>query len=147
MITPKLEKPSSRHEAEAYELVFLRDGGQCVFRAWDCAGPVQRDHRKNRSQGGLTVLLNLQVLCLRHHDWKTTHPEEAAREGWAVPGWSDPATYPARRWARHPRGYTAILWCLYRPTLDEPHNGFTLIDRREAARRIAEGRLYQEVTA
>lgn len=146
MIGPKVAPPSRREEADAYEAVDLRDSGVCVLRAADCEGPVQRDHRQNRSQGGLTVLENLHLLCLRHHDWKTTHPAQACSEGYGVPGWADPATYPGRRVTTR-YGRPRTVWCIYRPTLDEPHIGWVEITRREAARRIAEGRLYQEVSA
>lgn len=146
MIGPKIAPLTPAEMAEAHELVNLRDGFTCVFRSAGCEGPVQHDHRKNASQGGRIILLNLQSLCLIHHLWKTEHPELACSEGYGVPGWADPATYPGRRVTTR-YGRPRTIWCLYRPTLDEPHRGWVEITRREAARRIAEGRLYQEVSA
>jgi hypothetical protein len=64
---------------------------------------MHRDHRQNRSQGGLTVPSNLQLLCGPHgddegcHKWATEHPAAAILEGFAVPGWGDPVWWPAWR--------------------------------------------------
>lgn len=114
MITPKTAKPSKADEADAYELATLRDGDACLFRAWDCLGAAQRDHRQNRRPGN-TVVSNIQLLCVTHHQWKTEHPEEAIRDGWAVPSWPTvvPAEWPARRRMRGRYGVYVDVWVLY----------------------------------
>lgn len=93
MIGPKTPKPTAREEREAYAAVTLRDPwcNRCGL-----AG-IERDHRKNRSQGGLTVASNLQGLCPDCHHWKTNNPAAAVLEGFAVPGWAHPETWPAWR--------------------------------------------------
>ena len=91
MITPKTEQPTPRERAEAYELATLRDHDMCQRCRRPSCQPTARDHRKNRSQGGLTVVENLQLLGLPCHEWKTEHPAEANEEGWGVPGWAEPA--------------------------------------------------------
>ena len=117
MIKPKYDLPpvpTAAQERDAYELVTLRDGNTCQRCRRDC-GPVARDHRKNRSQGGMTVLSNLQLLGLGCHTFKTEHPAEAIAEGFGVPGWptADPAEWPARRWVRTPYGTYRSAWVLY----------------------------------
>lgn len=114
MITPKTAKPSKADEADAYELATLRDGNTCGFRAPECHGAVQRDHRQNRRAGN-TVVSNLQCLCVVHHKWKTEHPKTAVAEGWAVPGnpTAIPAEWPARRWVRTAYGTRRLAWVLY----------------------------------
>lgn len=108
MIAPKVEDTRTkaqiqRDENEAYELCGLRDLNRCVrCGAHDHLG-LNRDHRKNRSQGGRTVIENLQLLCgtgtTGCHGWVTEHPRSAVLEGFAIPGWpqADPAEWPARR--------------------------------------------------
>lgn len=109
MIGPKEPKPSPADEKHAYAKATERGGGSCAR----CGKyGVQRDHRKNRSQGGLTVLSNLQLLCPTCHQWKTENPTAAVLEGFAVPGWARPETWPA--W------HIGIGWVLY---LDEPEDG------------------------
>lgn len=111
MSAPKSVPPTKREETEAYELVDLRDGA-CV--RCGAQGLVSHDHRKNRSQGGQTTSQNIQILCgtgtLGCHGWATTHPEDAVRDGFAVPGWptADPAAWPARRLV-----YGVLRWVLY----------------------------------
>lgn len=112
MIEPKTAKPSKADEADAYELATLRDKDTCQRCLRDC-GPNARDHRRNRSQGGLTVASNLQVLGLRCHQWKSESPKDALAEGWAVPSWGDPARWPARRWFRTDVGTLRLGWCTY----------------------------------
>lgn len=115
MIKPKYEMPpvpTSAQERDAYELVTLRDGNTCQRCRRDC-GPVARDHRKNRSQGGLTVLSNLHLLGLGCHTWKTEHPKDAVDEGWAVPAYGDPAEWPARRYFRSAYGMVRLSWVIY----------------------------------
>lgn len=93
MIGPKTPKPTPRQEREAYDACTTRDP-QCVRCG---ANFIQRDHRKNRSQGGRTVLSNLQGLCVTCHVWKTENPAAAVLEGFAVPGWAHPEFWPAWR--------------------------------------------------
>lgn len=114
MIGPKKPKPTRAEEQSAYELATLRDHDVCQRCLQDC-GPIARDHRQNRSQGGLTVVENLQCLGLACHDWKTAHGRMAASEGWGVPGWADPAEYPARRWVQTHGGALRLAWVLYVP--------------------------------
>lgn len=138
MIAPKVDKPTSREEQEAYELAELRDGNVCQWcRRGEC-GPVQMDHRKNRSQGGLTVVENLQQLGMLHHLQKTDNPDTANREGHGVPGWAVPADYPARRWIRTQVGTVRLAQVLYLPAdkwADGP--GWVEISEMEAATRRA----------
>lgn len=116
MIGPKHSKSSKADEAYAYELATLRDKDTCQ-RCHRAQG-TNRDHRKNRSQGGLTVASNLQLLCgtgtTGCHGWATAHPADAVAEGWAVPGWADPAEWPARRYRRTAWGVLRPAWVIYR---------------------------------
>lgn len=115
MIGQRAPKQSARDEREAYELVELRDMGVCVR----CrrGGDPQRDHRQNR-QSGNTVVSNLQLLCGPFapdggcHLWKTEHPLEAIREGWAVPRWATPSEWPARRYLSSLAGLR-LTWVIY----------------------------------
>lgn len=115
MIVPKIRKPSAADERDAYELVTLRDSDTCQ-RCRHAQG-VNRDHRKNRSQGGLSVVSNLQLLCgsgtTGCHGWVTTNPADALAEGWSVPGWATPSEWPARRWLRTRYGTVRLSWVLY----------------------------------
>lgn len=110
---PKTPKPTAAQEREAYRIATDRDENRCQFQGWECFGAVQRDHRKNRSQGGPTVPSNLQCLCLFHHDQKTNQPAWAWANGWAVPGHAKPADYPARRWLPTGFGTLRLAWVLY----------------------------------
>lgn len=140
MIAPKPPKLTKADERRAYQTATERDSGRCVFMAWDCQGAVQRDHRKNRSQGGATSPENLQLLCGKHHQWKTEHPDDAAREGYAVPGWADPAKWPARRYEPTAHGTMRPIWVLYKA------RGWTEITKEDAFLRITLGRLYEEAS-
>lgn len=111
MIGPRVAYLTPAEETRAYALVAERDEQQCQ-RCWRGA-VVQRDHRKNRSQGGRTAASNLHLLCPECHLWKSDHPVEAARDGWGVPGWADPAEFPARRWLRTELGTLRQAWVLY----------------------------------
>lgn len=104
-------KPSPAQERAAYALVTERDEDRC--RRCHRGGGTQRDHRKNRSQGGRTIASNLHLLCPACHLWKTDHPVEAARDGWGVPGWADPLEFPAPRWLRTELGTLRQAWVLY----------------------------------
>lgn len=111
MIGPKDVPATSKEERAAYRAVTIRDDGKCQRCLRDC-GPVQRDHRKNRSQGGRTDLINLVLLGMNCHIWKTEHPAAAVTEGFAVPGWANPAQFPARRWLPTPHGTYRAAWVL-----------------------------------
>ncbi|WP_242089205.1 HNH endonuclease [Curtobacterium sp. DN_7.5] len=111
MIGPKTSAPTAAEESRAYALVTERDEERC--QRCHRGGVAQRDHRKNRSQGGRTAASNLHLLCPDCHLWKTDHPVEAAHDGWGVPGWADPATFPARRWLRTELGTLRQAWVLY----------------------------------
>ena len=131
-ITPKMAALTARDEREAYELATLRDCETCVR----CRrhGEVQRDHRRNRSQGGRTVVENLQCMCNHCHVWKSEHPKEAVELGWAVPGWAEPGDWPARRMFLSDNGARILGWCFYLP------NGRVQeISAETAARRLAGG--------
>lgn len=101
MIGPKVAKPTAAEERQAYDTATERDSGRCV--RCGCYGTMHRDHRQNRSQGGLTVVSNLQLLCGPHgndegcHKWATEHPESALVDGFAVPGFARPELWPAWR--------------------------------------------------
>lgn len=117
MIRPKYEtpKPSKADEADAYELVTLRDMGVCQRCRRDC-GPFNRDHRQNRRPGN-TRASNLQGLggsgTTGCHGWKTTHPKEAIEQGWGCPSWATPSEWPARRWLPTQFGTHRLGWVLY----------------------------------
>lgn len=112
MIAPKVTPPTPRAEREAYELVTIRDADTCQRCRRNC-GPVARDHRKNRSQGGWTVVSDLQCLGLGCHTWKTENPADAVADGWAVPAWADWREWPARRWLPTGFGTLRLAWVLY----------------------------------
>lgn len=128
MIKPKVPKPSKADESDAYELATLRDNDTCQRCKRDC-GPTARDHRVNRSQGGRTVVSNLQVLGLGCHKWATEHPADALADGWAAPGHADPLAWPARRWIRMKLGILNLSWGQY-----DDAGGFKVIPDAEAMR-------------
>jgi hypothetical protein len=136
MIAPKVIDRTARQETDAYELATARDNATCVrcLRAVDC----QRDHRQNRMRNN-TVVENLQLLCVECHDWKTSHPEAANRQGWGCPRWARPAEYPARRWIRTDHGTHRTAWVLYvRDIKFFSHpDGYREIPTLEADARIA----------
>lgn len=138
MIAPKVARPTKTAETAAYELATLRDENTCQ-RCHGACGPIARDHRKNRSQTGRTAVENLQLLGMLCHLWKSEHPDEANREGWGVPGWANPAEYPARRWVRTEVGTRRLAWVIYVPDTQyfSHPSGFRGIDELEAASRIA----------
>lgn len=109
MIGPKEPKPTAREEKQAYEAATARGQGSCA--RCGARGAVQRDHRKNRSQGGLTTLANLQLLCSPCHQWKTENPAQALRDGHAVPAYARPELWPA--W------HVGIGWLMYFNQPDE----------------------------
>lgn len=122
MIRPKYEaqaKPTSAEEHDAYELATLRDLDTCQKCRRNCGwGVTSRDHRKDRSVGGLTVVSNIQILggtgTTGCHGWKSANPAEALAEGWSVPSWADPHEWPAHRWVRtSTSGLLWLAWVLY----------------------------------
>lgn len=95
MIAPKVDKPTARNQKDAYALATERDGDRCVWcgdNEW-----TERDHRKGRGVGGLTVEWNIHVLCHTHHLQKTDNAEWALRVGLTVPSYGDPTEWPSRR--------------------------------------------------
>lgn len=138
MIRPKYDappKPTPAQEHDAYELATLRDLDTCQRCRRNCGwGVTSRDHRKDRSVGGLSVVSNLQVLggtgTTGCHGWKSANPQEALAEGWAVPSWGDPAEWPARRWLPAVAGLR-LAWVLY-----DDEGGWTEISAVEARRRM-----------
>lgn len=120
----------------AYETVTLRDGNVCQ-KCHRHGAATQRDHRKNRSQGGKTTPANLQLLCVFCHDWKTSNPRRAIAEGWACPGWADPQWWPAKRWLPTPLNTLRAAWVYY-----DDNGNFTEITELEA--RSVLGMYWQE---
>jgi hypothetical protein len=116
MIGPKVPKPTAADERDAYELATLRDNDTCQRCRRNC-GPSNRDHRVNRSQGGRTVVSNLQILggtgTTGCHGWATAHPEDAQAEGWSAPSYAEPSEWPARRWLPGQVGLLRRAWVLY----------------------------------
>lgn len=136
MITPKVQRPTRADEADAYELATIRDRDTCQRCRARC-GPSNRDHRKNRSQGGWTVASNLQILggtgTTGCNGWATSHPALAVAEGWACPSWAEPAEWPARRAVDG-----ALVWVLY-----DDAGGIRVITDAEADRRMnADGTVF-----
>ncbi len=130
MIAPKVAKPTPADERRAYATVTRRDNNTCQRCLRDC-GPIARDHRKNRSQGGRTTPANLQLLGLGCHTWKGANGREANRTGWGVPGSADPTVWPARRWEAGNVGTVHQIWVLY-----DARGGFHEISEGEALRRM-----------
>jgi len=89
---PKVDRGSQQ---SARALVAARSGGLCEV----CSIAAAREwhHRKNRSQGGRWSAANGLYVCTPDHAWITEHPEQARRNGWAVPGSADPAEVPVLR--------------------------------------------------
>lgn len=130
MIVPKKPKPTATEEKRAYKIVTARDDDTCQRCLRNC-GPIARDHRRNRSQGGLTTPANLHLLGLQCHVWATEHPTDAVAEGWAVPGFADPLVWPGRRYRRGDYGIVHLSWCLY-----DNKGGVHWISDEEALRRM-----------
>ena len=123
-------------EQIAYETATLRDNNTCQ-KCLRLGAPTQRDHRKNRSQGGPTTTSNLQLLCVFCHDWKTSNPKRAIAEGWACPGWADPLWWPARRWLPTQLGTKRAAWVIH-----DDNGDFVEITAAEA--RAVMGMYWQE---
>lgn len=118
MIGPKKPKPAPGAEARARKLVTKRDGSVCVrCHRTDPTFGVNFDHRKNRSQGGEWSASNGQLMCgsgvVGCHGFVTQNPHRALVEGYAVPGWADPSSWPARRWVPTNIGTLEQCWVLY----------------------------------
>lgn len=119
MIPPKYElppKPTTAEQERAYAIATERDRSMCQRCLRHC-GRANRDHRKDRSLGGLTVASNLQILggsgTTGCHGWKTSHPAKALEEGWLVPSWKEPHEWPARRFIATAYGTVRPAWVLY----------------------------------
>jgi hypothetical protein len=130
-----MPRPSKADEADAYEIVTLRDAGTCQRCRRNC-GPFNRDHRQNRRPGN-TRASNLQGLggsgTTGCHGWKTTHPKEANEQGWGCPSWADPAEWPGARWVQG--GHVLRLaWVLY-----DDEGGWREISDAEAELRMKGG--------
>jgi len=132
VIGPKSDRPTAADERRAYDVASKRDDLLCQRCLRWCGAP-QLDHRQNR-QSGNTVPSNLQTLGLSCHQWKTEHPRDAIRDGWAVPRWGDPAEWPARRWLRQENGTVRAAWILY-----DDVGGWDEISASEARRRMEGG--------
>jgi len=130
LIGQKNPRPGRADEKQAYAITTNRDDLTCQRCLGWCGAP-QRDHRKNRSQGGLTLASKLQLLGLVCHEWKTDHPRKAPEDGWAVPGWADPREWPTRRWFRTPLNTVRKGWAL----LDDV-GGVHEISEDEARKRV-----------
>lgn len=129
----KVAKQTEAEKRAAYRITTERDSELCV-RCRRAPG-TNRDHRKNRSQGGRTTPANLQLLCgsgtTGCHGWVTEHPKEAIEEGWACPGYAEPADWPARRWMGTHLGALRLGWALY-----DDRGGITRITEVEAMERM-----------
>jgi hypothetical protein len=125
---------------EARRLVEKRDGGACVKCLRTPPG-LNWDHRLNRSQGGKWELVNGQLLCgsgtTGCHGFITGSPGWAVRNGYSVPGWADPAWYPAQRSLPTTVGTMRLGWVLYLPVLDDVDFGFREIGADDARERMA----------
>jgi hypothetical protein len=134
VISPKQGKQTGGDERRARALVQERDGGVCV-RCRRQGLHVNWDHRLNRSQSGRWAASNGQLLCgsgtTGCHGEITGNPHAAIVQGWAVPGWADPAEYPAARWVDTGFGTVRLGWVLY-----DDDGGWTEIEEHEAHLRM-----------
>lgn len=96
----------------AYQLATQRDDDTCQRCRRYCGG-VQRHHRQPRDKFNTTPA-NLILLGLKCHQYVTEHPEEAIREGWAMPRYTEltPEEWPARRWLTTHLGTMRLSWVL-----------------------------------
>lgn len=129
MIGPKTPKPTPAEERQAYCDATVRDENRCV----KCGAlGMERDHRKNRSQGGLTVVANLQGLCRDCHAWKTENPAEALRLGFTVPSYAHPEIWPGWR--------VGVGWVQYLDAADIHGHWWQPISEHVASLLMQEGR-------
>jgi hypothetical protein len=136
VIGPKVPAPTAAEERRAYAIVTERDSELCQ-RCLRARGD-NRDHRLNRSQGGLTAPSNLQLLCgsgtTGCHGWRTENLRAALEDGWRVPAGQDPREWPARRWLRTEHATLRGAWVLY-----DDEGGWREISAAEARRRMEGG--------
>lgn len=64
------------------EEVLERAGYRC--ERCGVGGTLQMQHVLNRSQGRQDLASMLIALCGPCHEWVTTHPADARRDGWSV---------------------------------------------------------------
>jgi len=144
VIAPKSPKPTAADERRAYRMATERDTGRCQRCLRNCGmGVTSRHHRKARGVGGWTHVANLLVVggtgTTGCHGEITSHPAQAIDDGWMVPGWADPLTYPCRRWLPTGFGTVRLAWVLMR------NDGkWDEITDDDAQRRIRDGVLYEE---
>lgn len=133
MIGPRASRETQADKRAAYAVATARDEETCQ-RCLRAPGS-NRDHRLNRSQGGLTVPSNLQLLCgsgtTGCHGWRTENLRAALEDGWRVPAGQDPKEWPARRWLRTKVGTLHAAWVLY-----DDSGGWREISAEEARRRM-----------
>ena len=77
------------NETKCRTIVSARSGGMC--ERCGNARAHEKHHRVNRSAGGTWTPENIGDLCPGCHQWITTHPTEAAAEGWHLRDGEDPA--------------------------------------------------------
>lgn len=130
---PLTKAAQERADKAAYWAVTLRDNDTCQRCLRDC-GPIARDHRVNRSQGGTTTVANMHLLGLTCHIWATEHPVQAILDGWAAPGFADPTEWPARRWLPTRSGTVRLCWVL----MDDDSTWLVIPDS-EAQRAMKDG--------
>lgn len=75
------------------------------YRCARCGAPIwggSVHHRKLRSQGGDNSAANLVALCgsgtTGCHGWAHHNRDAAARAGWVVQPWAEPAAIPVELW-------------------------------------------------
>lgn len=83
---------SDRRRDENVERRALADsfGPDPVCRFPGCSAPADDLHeliRRSQWRGGLVDRDNVVPICRPHHDWVTTHPDEAHDLGMAKWGW------------------------------------------------------------
>lgn len=63
-------------------------GARPICQRCDACPSTEVHEIKSRARGGsITDVTNCVALCHRCHDWVTTHPALAAREGWLKQSW------------------------------------------------------------
>lgn len=79
-------------ERNGRKVTRARSGGICEI---DGSNPAtEAHHRKNRSQGGSWLPVNLLDLCTECHHRATVNPALARERGWSVLSTQDPAEVP-----------------------------------------------------
>lgn len=89
---PRRPRPKNSGEHATRQLVAERSGGWC-----EICGVMRSEsihHRRNQSQGGPWTASNCVAACgdgtRKCHGWVTTHPADAAAEGWHLRHGEDP---------------------------------------------------------